>query len=240
MTMRFVCVALAGLSLAAAQQRPEVHGGTPAVSPDGSRIAYMSDRGGITALFVIAADGAGETELIRSRALQGFPRWTADGKRVIYCAKSGSGVELYAIDVDGGSQQTIGAIPGRAPVLSPDGRRVTYSAGPYASARIWIADINGAGARPLSDGFAPAFIGWWSPDGNSVSFAQRGPERALQVWIVGHDGKDLRQFPRIDPAEGSAEWPAWSPDGRRLALQVEKQPALRPNGYKSATKSLPR
>ena len=225
--MRFLYFALACVSLATAQQRPEIHGGTPSVSPDGSRIAYMSNRGGITALFVIASDGTDEAELVRSPALQGFPQWSADGKRVIYWSRAGSGVELYAIDTDGSNQQPIAAIPGRSPVLSPDRQRVTYSVGPYTSSRLWIANINGSAARPLSDGSSPVFLGWWSPDGNSVAFAQRSPENALQVWIVGHDGSGLRQFPRIDPAEGSAEWPAWSPDGRRLALQVAKRPATR-------------
>jgi hypothetical protein len=46
--------------------RPVIHGGLPIVSPDGSRIVFLSNRGGAEDLFVIGVDGTSETQLTRT------------------------------------------------------------------------------------------------------------------------------------------------------------------------------
>jgi TolB protein len=225
------CLALACCPLATGQQRPEVHGGAPAVSPDGLRIAFSSNRGGIPAVFMISADGSGELELTHSPAPQGFPRWSSQGKQVIFWSQVDNAVQLYAIDPDGKNQHPTARIPGRSPVLSPDGRRVSYSEGPFASSRLWVAGIDGSGARMLTDGSAPVFIGWWSPDGNRIAFARRNAEKVLQLWTMNDEGTDARQPARIAAEEGQSEWPAWSPDGRRIALQVDKHASSGTTGH---------
>jgi hypothetical protein len=56
------------------------HGEAAAVSPDGTRIAFLSDRTGVSNVFVVAVDGTGETQVTHSSAETGAPAWTADGR----------------------------------------------------------------------------------------------------------------------------------------------------------------
>ena len=69
-------------ALANAQTQPIVsHGAQPVVSPDGSHIAFLSNRTGADELFVISADGTGEKQLTFTSDEVGNPAWTADGDR---------------------------------------------------------------------------------------------------------------------------------------------------------------
>ena len=55
---------------------PVIHGGLPVVSPGGSRIVFLSNRGGAEDLFVIGADGTGETQLTRTPEAENARGWT--------------------------------------------------------------------------------------------------------------------------------------------------------------------
>src|SRR5678815_1594354 len=102
------------------------HGAAPAVSPDGSRIAFLSDRDGATDVYVIGADGTGEIRLTRTPEAEGQPAWSADGKQIWFTVFANDSSAIYAIGANGGEPKRLGAVPGRAMRLSPDGRRILY------------------------------------------------------------------------------------------------------------------
>ena len=74
--------------------------GNPSWSPDGSRIAYESLRGGSTEIYVVNADGTGQTRLTNNNSYDTSPAWSSDGSLVIFASLRGGPNQLYAIDVE--------------------------------------------------------------------------------------------------------------------------------------------
>src|SRR5262249_33858609 len=75
-----VLLALGIWPIALAAQQPVTHGELPSVSPDGSLIAFLSDRTGRSNVFVIGVDGSGERQVSQTGA--GTPRFSMECRLV--------------------------------------------------------------------------------------------------------------------------------------------------------------
>jgi TolB protein len=191
------------------------------VSPDGSRIAFTSDRDGSTDLYLIASDGTGQTRLTRTAEKEGSPDWSADGKHLSFSVFANDVSRLYRIDADGKNATLLGSVPGRSARISPDGTRVLYAVGTWTAMKLMTSDPDGAGPKQIADG---TFVAWgprWSPDGRAIAFASRETPKELNVWVMNADGSQRHRITHFKDSEGHAQSPAWSPDGRRLAIQVD-------------------
>src|SRR5690348_11320092 len=100
----FVPVLIAAFASAQAQQMM-THGGVPVVSPDGSQIAFVSNRTRADELFVIYSDGTKERQLTTTPDEIGTLAWTADGKQILYAAFASETSHLYAVSSDGTKQR---------------------------------------------------------------------------------------------------------------------------------------
>lgn len=204
--------------------RPVTNGGLPVVSPRGKKITFVSDRGGTPDLFVINADGTRELQLTHTPEPEGAEQWSADGKQILFSSLTNNTSHIFAIDPDGKNQREIGSVPGRAPTLSPDGQRWLYMAGTWTATRLMVSDLDGSNAKQLTDGSSIAWNNHWSPDGKRIAFTGRDtPQSELAVFVMNADGSSSRKLTNIPLAEGGAQWPVWSPDGRRLAIQVNSR-----------------
>ncbi len=176
----------------------------PRYSPDGSRIAFLSDREGSENVWVANVDGSqprrisGETQLIFAS-----PEWTPDGKQVLASRGTGKlGFELWAYDADGsgpGKRITTGK-------FSPDGP-------PQMN--------NVIGVAPTSDG-------------NSLYYAIRmgrmpGANQTFPLWQIAHLDRRNGAEEFVTQEQGSAFTPALSPDGSKLvyATRYETETGFR-------------
>ena len=222
-----LALAIGLLSMVAARAQspaPMRNGELPAVSPDGSQIAFESDRGGATGLYLIRADGTGRRNLVPDVGeTSGAPAWAADGRHLLYATTAAGIGQLYEVDVRSGTRRLVASVPGRGPTLSPDRRHLLFMAGSYTATTLTVSDLDGAHAHLVSDGTATAWNPAWSPDGSRIAFTGRsGASDELKIFLVNADGSGLRQVTRLPPGAGNAQWPVWSPDGRRLAIQVNR------------------
>jgi Tol biopolymer transport system component len=197
-------------------------------SPDGRRIAYVSDRivccsPGASrryAVFVTSADGGPARQLSDPDSLgDGSPTWSPDGRRVAYtshrlvCCGTTHRWVVLVVNADGSDRLELPL--GREAIwisFSPDWRRVAYA---DRRSGIWVANVDGTGELQLAHDvhFMPA----WSPDGRRIAYSGAGPEQDL-IYVVRPDGSGKRLLTRNGFIESRL---AWSPDGRRLLYDTD-------------------
>jgi TolB protein len=212
----------AALQTTPANQPPS--NSSPAVSPDGSFIAFVSNRAGNTDIFIVPANGGAERQLTHTPDSESRPEWSRDGTRLFYSIAVKDVSLLYALEVSTGQSTQIGSLPARGAVISPDGTRVAYTAGTWQASRVAVADLDGRNERVLTT-IEQSGVAWnarFSPDGQRIAFTGQTPDTLLQIFVVSVDGAGLRQLTRFPREHGRAQVPAWSADGRQIAFQVNR------------------
>jgi Tol biopolymer transport system component len=170
--------------------------GAPAWSPDGAKIAFLSDRSGDFELWICDADGS---NTVRLTTFSGpgviNPRWSPDGKRLIFSALTGpnSSFEGYFINAKGGAPERISAPAQRSmayPILSRDGRWIYFIPGPEERAvEAWrIPSTGGEAVQITRHG---AFQPEESPDGKSLYY---GKYRTHGLWRIPIAGGEEQQI----------------------------------------------
>ena len=218
---------VSALAISVAPQRtqqtpPNINGGLPYVSPDGSLIAFVANRGAPKQeLFVIRPDGTGEKQVTTGGGSP--PQWMPDGKSMVYALGNGSPMadssDLMIVGLDGNASRPFARVVGRGALLSPDGKWFVTSAGRFPNVKVTVLGRDGSGARDLTSGPGMAFNAVWSPDGTRIAYARMDSTRDMQMWIVNADGTGNRQLTKFVADQGRPQWPSWSPDGKRIAVQ---------------------
>jgi TolB protein len=186
------------------------------VSPDGRHVAFISTRDGQTDLYVIDSEGRATTRLTTSAAEESRPVWSADGREILVSRWADGWSTLSAVAWPGGAERVIAKVQGRLPQRLGDGR-ILYATADWGSMQLMRAAADGTGATRISDGVGAIWGAAVSADGERIAFG-RNADKALQVFTMRATGEDVRP---VGPFDGRAQMPAWSRDGRRLAIQVE-------------------
>lgn len=200
----------------------------PRWSPDGTRIAFKSNRGGNTYdIYVMDADGGNAVRITEHPANDHDPAWMPDGQSLIFSSERDSRGDLYRVWLnDRRVERLTRNFVGRAimPHVSPDGRSVAFAAQTLARLQFWefqvhVLDLATGRTRALDNSGGacwPAF----SPDGRTLANVLLATEPST-LQIRGTDGQGART---VRGAPGQWHYyPEWSPDGRWLALSVSPQ-----------------
>jgi dipeptidyl aminopeptidase/acylaminoacyl peptidase len=73
----------------------------PTWSPDGTKLAFRSDRDGNQEIYVMNADGTGQTNLTNHAANDGGPDWSSDGTKIAFNSDRDGNLEVYVMNPDG-------------------------------------------------------------------------------------------------------------------------------------------
>jgi Tol biopolymer transport system component len=94
----------------------------------GTKIAFTSDRGGNSEIYVMDQDGANITNLSDNAASDDRPSWSPDGLRLAFASNRDGNYEIYVMDADGSNQTnlTSNATEDRYPAWSPDGSKIAF------------------------------------------------------------------------------------------------------------------
>ncbi len=218
---------------------------SPAVSPQGDRIVYFTDRRQYTDVYVMSAfDGKVLRRLIRGERnvqFEGIPSfrssltWSPDGRHVALTAKSAGRDVLYIVDAGNGHVERRLTLPCEAlyfPAWSPVADSIVVVGVKDGRSDLWMVHARTGAVSRLTDDTWDEKEPCWTPDGRVVTFSS---DRGTPVVL--HPGRLQEGFGRygiwnLDLATGAASelldtWgddhsPAWSPDGRRLAFIADR------------------
>jgi serine/threonine protein kinase/Tol biopolymer transport system component len=178
----------------------------PSISPDGSRIAFQSNRTGSNEVWVCDADGSNPIQITSFGLEQtGTPRWSPDGKLIAFDSRIGGEANIYLVDPQGGvpRKMEIDTHDNSLPSWSHDGNWIYFTNGSDANhTSVWKVPSTGGHATKISQ--SPGFYPMESPDGQYVYFYRRNT-----LWRVGTAGSGeqvVRGMPTLNPDFIGGEW----------------------------------
>lgn len=153
----------------------------PAVSPDGSRIAFLSVREGVQRIALMARDGS-EPRLLRASLGQGTvaerdPVWSPDGSALAWVEQQKDRALLRVTELADGrdSVRLEGLARDELPVWSPDGRFVAFSSERDRNVDVYLVARAGGPLRRVTTAPAPDWLPRWAPDQALSISAPSGP-----------------------------------------------------------------
>ena len=196
----------------------------PAISPDGSRVAFTTYAQGTPRLMMIdTMSGRALPFYNQEASLNAFASFTPDGKQIYY-ASSASGIsQIYAAAVDG---QGFRRISHRdeiqvEPKVNPRNPALLLFVGGAIHAQIYKMTTDGIGVERVTDGTGEATNPAWHPDGQHFAFAwTRGIAAGNYNIFVMDVG--THEYSQLTHGEGRNENPSWAPDGRHLVFMSDR------------------
>ena len=209
---------------------------SPEWSPDGTRIAFVSNYYGPKGsyfesygLYLSEASGAGPRKIVDVARITGPPSWSPDGRRIAFLARGGiqpgdwpNTNNVYIVDSHG-SNLTMLAKASSPPVWSPDGSHIAFLRGGDRDS-LFVIKPDGSGMRKLADSIQRRN---WTPDAR-LSWSPDGSEILLQEYPFVRIKVDEPNYPEgrapyavyKGPEGWEVAYASWSSDASRIAVTI--------------------
>lgn len=202
----------------------------PAFSPDGSRIAFISQNAsGAFSIKLMNADGTNQTTLapIAYENSQ-YPwhgkfslNWSPDGSKLAFQERG----DIFTINVDGSNRINLTSNPAQdiEPSWSADGSRIIFTSSRVFWMTLHTMKADGSDVRALpSEGEFWDMSPVWSPKGDKIAFVVHSETDLPRIYTANLDGTNRQVFDSCGSGACSSHRnkPTWSPDGTKIAFHI--------------------
>lgn len=187
----------------------------PAWSPDGSKIAFDTNRDGNPEIYVMNADGTGQTNISNSNpAFDGQPCWSPDGTKIAFFSDRDGTPDIYTMNADGSGVVRLTTNPAfdTSPSWSPDGSKIAFVSNRDGNNELYSMNSDGTNQKRLTNNAAFDYYPVWSPDSTKLAFTS-DRDGNYEVYTMNADGTNPTRITN-DPA--TDQQPSWSADGNKL------------------------
>lgn len=196
----------------------------PAVSPDGSRVAFWTTDGGVPHIYTVNLDGSDLTQMTDFSSFG--VAWSPDGSHLVFVANDQNEQDnlsdIFSLDLSSLEitelldTPTVRAAGAR---WSPDGTRIIFSSNVNGQTDLYVMDGDGSNLTQLTDDPYDDTHPDWSPDGTKIAWSTCVESDNYDIWLMDADGSNKTG---VLETEAEEEYPAWSPDGTRLAFTSDQ------------------
>jgi len=194
----------------------------PTWSPDGSQIAFRSQRDGDDEIYIMNSDGTCQVNLTNDPADDWSPAFSPDGTKIAFAHffDGNQFSDIAVINTDGSGMQRLTTSHGEYPAWSPDGSQIAFASTRDGNYEVYVMNADGTDQTRLTDDPAYDMSPVWSPDGKQIAFdTQRdifppkevgvGPE--FEIHVMNTDGSgDTRLTDNMQ----EDRFPTWAPENR--------------------------
>jgi len=197
---------------------------SPALSPDGTKVAFASDRGGTWDLYILILESGEITQVTNSPGYESAPSWSPDSQWLACEIYQDEHLDIAIVSLTDGNQEPIPLTnedsTDHSPAWAPDGRHVAFVSNRGGDSDIWLADLDKTGEEryvnlsrtPFSAESHPI----WTGDGSKLAWASTTQNigfSGIYVWEALQPEK-----PAIWVGDG--DWAAWNSSGDRLVAVI--------------------
>jgi TolB protein len=192
----------------------------PAVSPDGSRIAFTSYAKGTPRIMMVdSMTGRALPFYNQEASLNSNASFTPDGKQIYYASTAGGLAQIYTASIDGQGFRRVSHQDSIQvePKINPKNPGMMLFVAGQSHPQIYQMNSDGVGVERVTNGSGEATNPAWNSDGLHFAFSWTSGIAAgnfnLFVMDIGS-----HQYVQLTHGEGRNENPSWAPDGRHLVF----------------------
>jgi Tol biopolymer transport system component len=189
----------------------------PIWSPDGSRILFVITLDSsigfsepeVLEIYVVNADGSGQTRLTNNLAYDFPSSWSPDSSRIVFVSNRDGNNEFYVMNADGSGQTRLTSYTSSdtSHIWSPDSSRIVFVSNRDSNSEIYIMNADGSGQTRLTNNASVDSEPVWSPDGSRIAFISNR-DGDYEIYTMNADGSSQT---RLTYSAARERGLAWSP-----------------------------
>ncbi|MDN3526453.1 Tol-Pal system beta propeller repeat protein TolB [Halomonas sabkhae] len=192
---------------------------SPAWSPDGNKLAYVSFEGGRPGIYVQEVSSGRRVKLTSFEGLNSAPSWSPDGRKLALALSRDGQPEIYTIDIASQELTRITRNPSieTEPSWAPDGQSLIYTSDRSGGPQIYRQALNGGSAERLTYTGNYNARARFAPDGEAIFLIHKGNNG----YQVARQDLDNGRLVELSDAR-QAESPSVAPNGTMVIFATQQ------------------
>jgi TolB protein len=196
---------------------------SPTWTKDGTKITYTSFKSGKPEIYSYNLNTKQEVRVVANMPNSSGASWSPDGNTIAFSSSTNDGsTHIFSMNKFGNNKKVLidtSAIEVE-PSFSPNGKFLAYTSTKFGKPMIFIKDLeNDSNTRITYAGWYNASASW-SPDSKTIAFASY--DRDIDRWDLFKINTNGSNIERLTLNQGDNEKPTWSPDGRFIIFQSDR------------------